>query len=133
MVPEPSLQPAPTRILVVEDEVLIRALVAEELRDAGFVVIEAGQADEAWSYLAADGQADLLFTDIHMPGSMDGLQLARRVRERYPMLPIILTSSILEPVDARALGRFLPKPYGIERAITVMAELLGRDPRGDQR
>lgn len=130
MVPEPIPQPAPTRILVVEDEVLIRALVADELRDAGFIVIEAGRADEAWSYLAAGGPVDLLFTDIHMPGSMDGMQLARRVRGHYPTLPIVLTSSVLEPTGAPALGWFLPKPYGIERVITVMAELLAPDLSG---
>jgi two-component system, response regulator PdtaR len=92
MVPQPRLQPRTARILVVEDEVLIRAVIAEELRLAGFSVIEAGRADEALTYIKAGEQVDLIFSDIQTPGSLNGLQLAEALRDQYPDIPVILTS-----------------------------------------
>jgi hypothetical protein len=77
MVPQPLLLlPRTVRILVVEDEVLIRALIAEELRLEGFSVIEADRADDALTYIKAGAQVDLVFSDIQTPGSLNGLQLA---------------------------------------------------------
>ena len=70
MVPQPRLRLRTALILVVEDEVLVRVLVAEELRLAGFSVIEAGRADEALTFIKADEQVDLVFSDIRMPGSL---------------------------------------------------------------
>jgi two-component system, response regulator PdtaR len=84
MVPQPLLLPRTARILVVEDEVLIRALIAEELRLEGFSVIEADRADDALTYINAGDQVDLVFSDIQTPGSLDGLQLAEIVRDNYP-------------------------------------------------
>jgi CheY-like chemotaxis protein len=89
---DPEAQVVKPRILIVEDEVLIRAYLSEELRDAGFAVIEAAHAEEALSYLKAGEKVDLVFSDIHMPGSFNGLELARRLRDLHPSLPIILTS-----------------------------------------
>jgi PleD family two-component response regulator len=87
MVQELVSNPEPKRILVVEDEVLIRCLICDDLREAGFVVVEAENADEASSYLASGAPVDLIFSDVHMPGSMDGLDLARRIRNERPCLP----------------------------------------------
>ena len=87
MVPQQLLRPRTARILVVEDEVLIRALIAEELRLEGFSVIEADRADDALTYIKAGEQVDLVFSDIQTPGSLSGLQLAEILRDRYPAFP----------------------------------------------
>ncbi len=67
-----------TRILVVEDEPIIRLYIAEALREMGAVVIEAGTADEAWAFLTTGADVDLVFTDHRMPGAMSGAELATR-------------------------------------------------------
>jgi CheY-like chemotaxis protein len=79
-------------VLVVEDEFLIRMLVADELRSLGFAVIEAGSADEAFPILLSDAPVHVLFTDVRMPGSMDGVELARRARSARPAIRVIMTS-----------------------------------------
>jgi CheY-like chemotaxis protein len=80
------------RILLVEDEPLIRFALAEALRELGVSAVEAASADEAWQYLTAGGAADLVFTDHRMPGSMTGNQLAAWIRRGYPRLGVIVTS-----------------------------------------
>jgi DNA-binding NtrC family response regulator len=125
MVPKADVQLSPIRILVVEDDVLIRLLLSEELRDAGFQVVEAAQADDALCYLDAGGDADLVFSDIRMPGSLNGLELACLLRDRYPSLPIILTSGNEKPPRADEIGRFIPKPYDMVRAVSIVRETLG--------
>jgi CheY-like chemotaxis protein len=112
------------RILVVEDEVLIRMACAEELRDAGFSVIEAASADEALVCLTAGETVDLVFTDIQMPGSMNGLELASRLAVQYPSLPVILTSANNGPAWN---GPFISKPYSMEQVISTVFEKLGLD------
>ena len=87
MVPQQLPQPRAAPILVVEDEVLTRAIMAEELRLAGFSVIEADRADEALTYIKSGEQVDLVFSDIQTPGSLDGLQLAQTLWGKYPNLP----------------------------------------------
>jgi CheY-like chemotaxis protein len=125
MVPAPESQPAPIRVLVVEDEVLIRILVADELREVGFSVIEAANADEALSYLKAGGDVDLVFSDIRMPGSLDGLELARQLRGRYPSLPIILTSgNFFGTYGPHGANLFIAKPYKVERVIAIISTIL---------
>lgn len=127
MSPDAQLSPAPGHVLIVEDDVMIRALLAEELRYAGLRVIEAASADEALSVFHAGAVVDLLFTDVQMPGSMNGVELARRVRAGNPTLPIILTSgAVAQP--AGELGSFLPKPYDYERAVAIVFEILGLEP-----
>ena len=83
------------------------------------------------SYLQAGGAVDLVFTDIRMPGSRDGLELARMLRAQDPALPIILTSGNERPPGADEIGPFLPKPYDIEHAVAVVRALLG-SPSPDQ-
>jgi CheY-like chemotaxis protein len=128
MVPIPDTQSAPARILVIEDEVLVRALVADALRDAGFTVIEASNADDALAYVTAGGEVDLVFSDIRMPGPVSGLELARQLRDRHPSLPIILTSGSHGPDSVDTLGQYLPKPYNIEHAISMVFKALGLEP-----
>lgn len=103
---------APRRrtVLVVEDEALTRLAVAETLRDCGLHVVETATAEEAWSYLWTGAAVDLVFSDIQMPGQMDGLLLARLVRQAYPEIPVVLTSGHVRP-DASSGTPFIAKPY----------------------
>jgi CheY-like chemotaxis protein len=100
-------------VLIVEDETLIRLSVAKAIKDAGFEVIEAASADEAIIILEARNDIRVIFTDLHMPGSMDGLKLVHAVRNRWPPIKIIVTSGrdrIVER-DLPEGGRFFSKPY----------------------
>ena len=100
-------------ILIVEDETLIRWGAVKMVEDAGFEVLEAASADEAIQILEGRSDIRVIFTDIHMPGSMDGLKLAHAVRCRWPPIKIIVTSGHGFP-NEQALpegGRFVPKPY----------------------
>ncbi len=119
---------AQAHVLLVEDDVSIRALLAEELRDSGLCVVEAANADEGWSYLQAGGKVDLVFSDIHMPGSMDGLELARRVKAQYPLIKIIITSGNPGPRNISELGVLLPKPYQLDRAARIALASLDLKP-----
>lgn len=115
-------------VLLVEDEVLIRSLFAEALRDAGCQVIEAARADEALAYIGAGGAVDVVFSDVRMPGALDGVELARQLGHLRPSLPVILTSGHLRLEDMDGLRLFLPKPYRIERAVAAVFEVLGLEP-----
>jgi CheY-like chemotaxis protein len=100
-------------ILIVEDETLIRLGAIQIAEDEGFEVIEAANADEAIEVLERRSDIRVIFTDIHMPGSMDGLKLAHAVRHRWPPIKIIVTSGRDHPneQDLPDGGRFFPKPY----------------------
>jgi len=100
-------------ILIVEDEALIRMGAVRIIEDADFEVIEAANADEAIKILEARSDVRVVFTDIHMPGSMNGLKLAHYVRNRWPPIKIIVTSGVERPTDdALPDGvRFFSKPY----------------------
>ena len=114
-----------TCILLVEDEVLIRLMLADELRDAGHQVIEASDADEALVILEAT-QPDLIISDVRMPGSIDGLGLLAHVRTSLPVLPVIITSAHLDPAHAHSQGAnlFVPKPYLCGVMLDAAEELL---------
>lgn len=126
MVPQARPQPGDLRVLVVEDEVLIRLAIAEELRFAGLSVVETVSADEAWSYLEAGGRADLVFSDICMPGSMSGIEFGRRLKTAYPEMVIILSSGNRQSLEGEWRGLFLPKPYDFEQAAKFVLEALNR-------
>jgi len=97
-------------VLVVEDETLIRELVAEELEVAGYTVVIANDADQAIAILEARQDIHLVFTDINMPGSMDGLKLAAAVRDRWPPVHIIITSGKIRPLEIPANALLSPSP-----------------------
>jgi len=106
-------------VLVVEDEVVLRMAVSAHLRDAGLVVIEAVDAEEAIELLDANRAIRLVFSDITMPGSMDGDQLAEWISDRYPQVRILLTSGITQ----RGQQPFIAKPYSfieLQRRIEKM-------------
>ncbi|MCP3440654.1 response regulator [Bradyrhizobium sp. CCGUVB14] len=100
-------------VLIVEDEFLIRLSAAEMVRELGFEVIEAVDADHAIELLETTADIAIVFTDIQMPGSMDGLGLLAIVRNRWPPIALLVTSGQVEPVveDLPAEARFLAKPY----------------------
>jgi CheY-like chemotaxis protein len=124
MLPQTRPQLGELRVLVIEDEVLVRIALAEELRATGLDVVEAMNADEAWSYLQTGGRADLVFSDISMPGSMDGLEFARRAKAHYPDLNVILTSGSSQFVGTQECRDFLPKPYAFDYAVKFVLEAL---------
>lgn len=100
-------------VLVVEDEPLIRMQAADMVRDLGFPVIEAPDADRAISLLETVPEIAIVFSDIQMPGSLDGLRLFAVIRERWPPVGLLLTSGQIQPSDADLPRgtRFIPKPY----------------------
>ncbi|MES2288174.1 MAG: response regulator [Pseudomonadota bacterium] len=110
------------RILVVEDEVLIRLLLCEALRDEGYEVIEACNGDEAANILTAGVIFDLVLSDVRMPGTLDGIGLIDFIRHHQPWLPVILTSAHLGFETAISAGarRFIRKPYEIEKLLHLI-------------
>ena len=117
---------SPIRILVVEDETFIRMDVVEMLDAAGFDILEAANADEAIQMLERHSDIRLVFTDIDMPGSMNGLKLAAAVRDRWPPVRIIATSGHFK-VQAGDLpddARFIAKPYQAAQIISAVRELV---------
>jgi two-component system, response regulator PdtaR len=128
MSPEAKPLPDAVHVLLVEDEILIRSALAEYLRTAKLHVIEASNADEAWAYLQT-GTVDLMFSDIQMPGSMDGVELARRVAMAYPAIRVILTSG--EALSGTSGGAFLLKPYRPARAVSLVLSMLGIEHNGE--
>jgi two-component sensor histidine kinase len=118
----------PPKVLVVEDEMVLRMRAVDIVEDAGFTSIEAVNADEALAILESRSDIELLFTDIQMPGSMDGLKLAHAVHERWPSIKIILVSGKLTPTDTEKPinSRFFGKPLEVKQMIAEMQEMIGQ-------
>ena len=116
---------APPLVLVVEDEFLVRMNALSLLEEAGFDVLEAGSADEAIALLEARRGIRIVFTDINMPGSMDGLRLAHAIRNRWPPIELVLTSGQMRVrnEDMPDRGRFLSKPYESSELVQVVRSL----------
>ena len=114
-------------VLVVEDEMVLRMRAVDIVEDAGFSPVEAVNADEAIAILESRSDIDLLFTDIQMPGSMDGLKLAHAVHNRWPDIKIILVSGQMKPTDAErpAESRFFGKPLEVEQMISELQDMVG--------
>jgi CheY-like chemotaxis protein len=121
------------RVLVVEDEALVRLSAREEIEAAGSKVYEANNADEAIRLLEANSDIELVFTDVDMPGSMDGVKLAHYVRTRWPPVKIIVTSGY-QHLTAEQLPKgslFLSKPYDpglVRRQIETLLNRNGGPP-----
>jgi CheY-like chemotaxis protein len=115
----------PHTVLLVEDEVLVRLMIADKLRDAGYTVIEASNAQEASELLRHSSIAvRVILTDIQMPGALDGVGLARKVRSEYPAIKIVLTSGYLTALDWTDHDGFFCKPYNPDRLIQHIKTLL---------
>jgi CheY-like chemotaxis protein len=118
--------PAPTIVLLVEDEPLVRMCAADILEDEGFEVIEAATAPAALSILEKRDDVTALFTDIDMPGGMNGLELAGIVHARWPHIALVVTSGRYR-VGADHLpgdGIFIGKPYAAAAPVRIIRELM---------
>lgn len=118
--------PHPIVVLVVEDEPLLRLDIAEELSDMGFEVLEAANAGEAIVLLKANPGIKVMFTDVDMPGGMDGLRLAATVRDRWPPVKIIVTSGHKKVglSDMPQDSRFFGKPYSVTAVADAMRDMV---------
>jgi CheY-like chemotaxis protein len=113
-------------VLVVEDEMFLRMNAVDMIESVGFEVLEAGTADEAIRILETRNDIRIVFTDIQMPGSMDGLKLARAVSGRWPPIKIVATSGQVNVSedDLPEGGRFLPKPYTTSQLANTLQRLI---------
>ena len=121
--------------LVVEDEALLRILAVEVVEEAGFTAIEARDADEAVVLLESRTDITLLFTDINMPGSMDGLNLAHAVRDRWPPIKILVVSGNqrLQSSDLPTDSCFVEKPYQASALVDELRSMFSsRESRASQ-
>ena len=115
-------------VLVVEDEPITRMDVVEQLEEGGFEVFEAPNADKAIKILEENPAIRVLFTDVDMPGSMDGLKLAAAVRDRWPPIKIVVASG-LRKINMDALpdnSRFFSKPYNVNEIAATMRHMVQR-------
>ena len=113
------------RVLLVEDESLIRLVASEALRNEGFEVVEAQDGDEAAKLLDGPDGFDVLFTDVRMPGMLDGLDVAMHLRQQHPVIPVLIVSggatnlvsrlSLLKPPAV-----FIDKPYQLREIVTAL-------------
>jgi CheY-like chemotaxis protein len=116
----------PISVLVVEDEALIRMGVVVDFEEAGFNVLEAKNTDEAISLLRTHPEIRALFTDVEIPGSMNGLKLAATVHDRWPPIKIIVTSGrvLVRKRDLPEDVQFMPKPYDNSQVISTLREMV---------
>jgi two-component system, response regulator PdtaR len=114
-------------VLVVEDEVLLRMVVAEELREQGCTVVEAANSDEALSILQSGTTVHIVFTDVNMPGMLDGIDLARIVCAKFPGIDVVVTSGHLgnKELDWKIEG-FFSKPYDLQKLVAHIRLLFER-------
>jgi CheY-like chemotaxis protein len=117
----------PAVVLVVEDEMLLRMRAVDIVEHAGYIPVEAVDADEAVAILESRSDIALLFTDIQMPGSMDGLRLAHSVHDRWPPIKIILVSGQVTPtaIEIPADSRFFGKPLEDRAMIAQLQSMIG--------
>jgi CheY-like chemotaxis protein len=114
-------------VLVVEDEPLIRMNAVDTIERAGFNVIEASDAEEAIAVLEHNSDIRVVFTDIHLPGSMDGLKLLAAIRNRWPPIKLIATSGHVrvKDDDLPGGGRFIAKPYRADQLTSMIRTAIG--------
>ncbi len=125
MMNDPLPAPRPKTVLVVEDDVALRFVISEVLRNGGLTVAEAANGDEALALLYAGERIDLVFSDVHMPGKVDGLALAANVHSEFPDIPVLLTSGKHHP---NSHIPFVAKPYAVADVLeTVKVMLEGSD------
>jgi two-component system, response regulator PdtaR len=115
-------------VLVVEDSALIRMGAVDLVRSAGYEALEAEDADAAIRILEARSDIDLVFTDVQMPGTMDGIKLAHYIRDRWPPVKLLVASgkAILEESNLPSGSQFFSKPYSDTAITDAMAKLLAQ-------
>ena len=116
-------------VLVVEDEAIIRMNIVHVAEDLGYQVLEASNADEAIEILESHDEIRIVFTDVGMPGSMDGLKLARAISGRWPPIQLIVTSGrdVSGDPDFPVHGRFIGKPYMNGQVAAALREALNAE------
>jgi len=122
----------PALVLVVDDEPLVRMTAADELEEAGFRVLEAANADEALTMLKTHSdEVRVRFTDVNMPGSMDGMALAEQVHRRSPHVRLLISSGYARPRPDQIPddGQFVPKPYRSATLVWHVTEMLRTSPK----
>ena len=121
----------PPKVLLVEDDETIRLVTSTALRDAGFEVIEAKTGDEAILLLADPDDIDALFTDVRLPGTLDGIDLAHETRKAFPQMPVVIASGYAAQLTQRLRGlkpppAFLPKPVSLDKIVTTIRNMTRR-------
>jgi two-component system, response regulator PdtaR len=111
-------------VLLVEDDVLVRMLIADELRNAGYAVVEAADADEALNVLGCNVGVKVVLSDVQMPGSMNGAEFAQVVRSAYPTMKVLLTSGHNGMLDGVEHDGFFPKPCDVEQIVKRIEALI---------
>ncbi len=111
-------------VLVVEDNSLVRVIIADFLESAGFVVIQAVDGAAALVVLASGAEFNVLFSDVLMPGPIDGVGVAMRIRAEHPDMPIVLTSGHGMPEAVPLGGRFMSKPYDNRKVVALLREMV---------
>ncbi len=114
---------SPARILVVEDDSSLRFVICEVLREGDLEVVEVANADAALRYLETIDSIDLVFTDVNMPGSMDGIELAHAVNENFPEVKVVVTSGRPPPAPLDSIP-FIPKPYAVHSVLNTIRAAL---------
>jgi CheY-like chemotaxis protein len=116
------------KVLVVDDEVFVRLLVADVLDEAGFEVVEAADARTALKRLELADDVQVLFTDINMPPGMNGLELAGQVHQRWPKIGLVVSSGYERPSDEQIAdsGIFVPKPFRPEDIVRAVQKVASR-------
>ena len=110
-------------ILLVEDEILVRMAIAAKFREAGYRVIESMSADEALVVLRSGTNVNVVFSDVRLPGSIDGIALAQLVRSELPAIKIVLASGHHPASKSAEHDGFFPKPYNADSVIACIAKL----------
>jgi DNA-binding NtrC family response regulator len=115
-------------VLIVDDEPLLRLMNADMLTDAGFDVIEASNADEALALLDQNRDVRVVFTDVEMPGQLDGFALADRIGRTYPLIGVVVTSGRRFPSATfnATSQQFLPKPYSLDKVVRLIDTFVDR-------
>ena len=133
-VPRPTAEtPAPPTVLIVEDEVLLRLLVADELRLQNYTVIEAANADDALGILRSGVRVNLIISDIRMPGRIDGCGLVSAVKSLWPEVKLVIASAHADRVQQGTADAVFPKPYEIEDLLLTVNELAPASPSEETR
>ena len=122
------------RILIVEDEPLVRELEADILLGGGFRLLEAATADEAFEILRGGAEVQLIFTDVDMPGSINGFEFARLVQQGWPEVAILVSSGKMRPGpgDLPERAKFIPKPYRPAQLVQEIRDALGMRTRENE-
>lgn len=126
----PSLESV-RQVLVVEDEILIRMHLAEALRDAGFQVMEASDADEAQRVLSNISGIQLIITDIQMPGATNGLALARWARRQFPDVKIAVVSANVHTYPPQGVDAVFEKPFNVDMILAEVQRLVPSSEQSD--